>query len=79
MTPLESRVFEVEVEDIWFVPQDELDSYRHQVDVDASRLKDTDYAATANDIAKSIGERLVLTRRGPEYEPNRAVASVGIH
>jgi hypothetical protein len=58
LAPQETRLFEVEVEDIWFVDQHELDSLRKQAEVGDSRLKDTAYAAAAHEIVASITERL---------------------
>jgi hypothetical protein len=58
LNPLESRLFEVEVEDIWFVPGEDMDSLRKQAEVSVERLKETDYYQAAGMIATGIYERL---------------------
>ncbi|MGE5280051.1 MAG: hypothetical protein ACM3L6_04830, partial [Deltaproteobacteria bacterium] len=58
LAPLESRLFEVEVEDIWFVDKNELASLRKQTEVALERLKNTDYFEAARLIGAQITERL---------------------
>jgi hypothetical protein len=58
LNPMESRLFEVEVEDIWFVPKNDLDSLRGQSEAIVGRLKDSDYYDAAQTIAGSIYTRL---------------------
>jgi len=58
LAPLESRLFEVEVEDIWFVDKNELLSLRKQAEIAVNRLKETDYFEAARLIGARISERL---------------------
>jgi len=58
LAPRESRLFEVEVEDIWFVDQKEVASLKQQANIAVERLKDTDYFESARLIGARITERL---------------------
>jgi hypothetical protein len=50
----ESRVFDVEVEDIWVIPDATFADVRKQVESAATRLKNTDFAARAEELAKTV-------------------------
>jgi len=58
LAPLESRLFEVEVEDIWFVDGKEMASLKKQADIAVEHLKDTEYFEAARLIGAQINERL---------------------
>ncbi len=58
LAPTEVRVFEVEVEDVWLVPQKELDGLKTQTDSILSRIKDSEYYVKAKEIADTIYSRL---------------------
>jgi hypothetical protein len=58
LKPKESRVFEVEVKDVWFVPQGQIDDFRKHSRLVLSRLKGSTYYETAQGLATSIDESL---------------------
>ncbi len=58
LIPSEVRAFEIEVEDIWFVPQETLNDLRDRTSGIAERLKGTEYAQKADEIARDIYTRL---------------------
>ena len=66
LNPKETRVFEVTLRDLWFVPQKEVDSLRDYTKLVMGRLEKSDYARTAKGMADSILERL----QGIETEEN---------
>jgi hypothetical protein len=50
----EARVFDVEVEDIWIIPDATFADVRKQVESAAARLKNSDFAARAEELAKTV-------------------------
>jgi hypothetical protein len=58
LAPSEVRVFEVEVNDIWVVPQNQLDDLKQRTESIMSRLEKTEYYAKGKEIADSIYPRL---------------------
>jgi len=58
LQPKETRVFEVRVRDVWFVPQPELDSLAKYTELLLGRLKETEYFPTAKELAATITNRL---------------------
>jgi hypothetical protein len=58
LAPSEIRVFEVEVNDIWIIPENTLDDLRKRVDSILSRLENTPYYARGKEIADTIYPRL---------------------
>ena len=51
LAPSEVRVFEVEVEDVWIVPEQELNELRARTNSVLNRSKDTDYYPQIKEIA----------------------------
>ncbi|MFA5157334.1 MAG: Ser-Thr-rich GPI-anchored membrane family protein [Candidatus Omnitrophota bacterium] len=58
LAPSEVRSFQVEVEDIWFIPKNNLDDMRERTDTIMAKLENTDYYVRAKEIADSIYIRL---------------------
>jgi hypothetical protein len=58
LAPKETRVFEVVVRDLWFVPQEKLDHLKNYTGIVLSRLQKTEYLDSAKQLADSIGTRL---------------------
>ncbi|MFC1631215.1 GPI anchored serine-threonine rich family protein, partial [Candidatus Omnitrophota bacterium] len=58
LAPQETRVFDVEVEDIWMVPDDEMGELRTRASRVTEQLKDSDYYQKAADLTESINLRL---------------------
>ena len=58
LAPKETRVFQVSVRDVWFIPQAQLDSLKEYTNLLMGRLAKSDYAATAKQLGDSIHERL---------------------
>lgn len=60
LAPKETRVFEVIVKDLWFVPEKKINDLRSYTGVLMKRLEKTEYADTAKQAADSIYSRLDL-------------------
>lgn len=58
LEPKETRVFEVRVNDVWYVPGEELNGLRNYTGLLLSRIEGTEYYETASDLAQSIYVRL---------------------
>jgi len=58
LAPAEVRIFEVEVEDIWMVPEHKLADLRKRTNEILTRLEKTEHYAQAKDIANTIYPRL---------------------
>jgi hypothetical protein len=58
LSPTEVRVFEVEVNDIWFIPDNSLKEVRERVNSIMQYLEKTEYYARAKEIADTIEPRL---------------------
>jgi hypothetical protein len=58
LAPSEVRIFEVEVEDVWLVPDKELNGIKTQADSILGRIKDSEYYLKAKEIADTIYPRL---------------------
>jgi hypothetical protein len=58
LTPAQSRVFEVEVKDVWIIPDEKLLNLNKYTESILERLKDTEYYANASKVADSIYKRL---------------------
>lgn len=58
LAPKETRIFSVIVKDLWFVPQDQLASLKDYTGLLLGKLKDTEYAPSAKQLADSILQRL---------------------
>jgi len=54
LQPGESRVFDVEVEDIWLIADSAFADLRKQVEAAAGRMKNTDFAARADELARTV-------------------------
>lgn len=54
LDPQASAVFEVEIEDIWLVGQDELDGLERKTDALVSELRDTQYGEIALEVQRNI-------------------------
>lgn len=58
LAPKETRVFEVVVQDLWFVPEERLGSLRKYTQIVLGKLKGTEYKDSATDLANTIFMRL---------------------
>ena len=58
LAPTETRVFEVVVKDLWFVPQEKMDNLKNYTQMVLGRLEKTQYADSAHKMADSIFARL---------------------
>ncbi|MBI4357688.1 MAG: hypothetical protein HY584_00155, partial [Candidatus Omnitrophica bacterium] len=58
LAPKETRVFQVELEDVWFVSDELLDTLRKQTEHIVDRLKETEYFEPAKVVADTIYGRL---------------------
>ncbi|MFH1800513.1 MAG: hypothetical protein ABH891_06685 [Candidatus Omnitrophota bacterium] len=58
LQPKETRVFEVELKDIWFIPEETLNGLKVQTDKIMERLKETPYFDQAKIVADTIYGRL---------------------
>jgi hypothetical protein len=58
LAPKETRVFQVSVRDVWFVPQPELDGLKNYTAMLLGRLAKSEYAVTAKQLGDTVIERL---------------------
>lgn len=58
LAPKKTRVFEVILRDVWFIPQEDLDSLKDYTKLILGKLKDTEYYNTAKPMADTIVQRL---------------------
>ena len=58
LAPKQTRVFEVVVNDVWFIPDPELDGLTRQSELILGRLEGTEYEEAAKPLGQSITERL---------------------
>lgn len=71
LAPRESVLVEIELEDVWKIPQDELASIRSEADKVVKLLQDTDYVDRANYLRGSIMTKLdEIEHRQEVVNPN---------
>lgn len=58
LAPKESRVFEVTVRDLWFVPGEQLGHLKQYTGILLEKLKDTEYADSARQLGATVTRRL---------------------
>ncbi|MFH0838748.1 MAG: Ser-Thr-rich GPI-anchored membrane family protein [Candidatus Omnitrophota bacterium] len=68
LTPGEIRIFEVEVEDVWFVREGEVSDLKNRIDSIMSRLENTEYYEKAKEIAEPLYPQLneIVTSQNDE-------------
>jgi|GEM_PF-6435199 len=79
LKPKEIRVFEIEIDDIWMIPKDSLDSYRTQTQHIMQRLQNTEYLPQAEKVAKTIFKRLDEIGVSQADESVNKELHIGIH
>jgi hypothetical protein len=82
LAPGELRVFEVEVNDVWVIPQNKLDDLRRRTDIIMShfeRLDNQEYYPTAKGIADTIISRLNEIANSQNDESVSRTQHVGIY
>ncbi len=58
LAPKETKIFQVTVKDVWFVPEVQLDLLKEQTNRLLARLAGSEYAEAGNKLAQSILERI---------------------
>ena len=58
LSPKQTKVFEIVVRDVWFIPPPEIKALRSHTDIVVQRLQGTDYADAAKQLGQSIVDRL---------------------
>jgi hypothetical protein len=58
LNPKQTRVFQVVVRDIWFIPEGQLQALKAQTDLVVKRLEKSEHYAVAKQLAESIHSRL---------------------
>ena len=68
LTPKQTKVFEIVVKDVWFIPDAELDGLKGHTKLLLSRLENSEYYPFAQQLGGSIIERLegIQTMQGDE-------------
>jgi len=79
LAPKEVRVFQVELDDIWFIKQDVMDTLRQQTEHIMDRLKNTDYYDKANLVAQTIYGRLAKINASQVDESVNKELHIGIY
>ncbi|MFA5099641.1 MAG: hypothetical protein WC547_02015 [Candidatus Omnitrophota bacterium] len=75
----ESRVFDVEVEDIWIIPDSTFVEVRKQVESAATRLKNTDFAARAEELAQTVPGLIEEMQKGQLDEGISREQHIGLY
>lgn len=68
LAPKQTRVFEVIVRDVWFIPETALDGLKSHTELIVSRLEKSDYYASAKELGSSIFSRLEEIKKIQEDE-----------
>lgn len=71
LQPAEVKVFELEIKDVWLVPEENIADLRNRTDSILAKLEDTEYYFKAKEIADTIYPRLT------EIETSQSDDSVG--
>ncbi|MFH1190245.1 MAG: hypothetical protein V1682_06095 [Candidatus Omnitrophota bacterium] len=79
LAPAEVRVFEVHVEDVWMVPEDNLTELKTRTDSILAKLEKTDYYGQAKAIADIIYPRLDEIRRSQADENVSRETHIGVY
>jgi hypothetical protein len=79
LSPGELRVFQVEVQDVWIVPEVKLMELKTRIDNILVRLEKTDYYPLAKGIADSVYERLEGIRKTQSDETISQQQHIGVY
>jgi hypothetical protein len=79
LNPGELRVFQVEVQDVWIVPEVKLTELKTRIDNILVRLEKTDYYPLAKGIADSVYERLEGIRKTQSDETISQQQHIGVY
>lgn len=79
LAPRETRVFEVTIKDVWFVPEDELKSLRSYTGILLDKLKDSEFFESANQLAKTILQELTDIEQVQNDETLSRKARIGAY
>ncbi|MFH1867392.1 MAG: hypothetical protein ABH843_00350, partial [Candidatus Omnitrophota bacterium] len=79
LKPTEVKVFEIEIDDIWVLPNDKLSDVTNQVDSIITQLEGTEYYTQAKAIADSINARITDIRASQADESVSRQRHIGIY
>ena len=79
LAPKQTRVFEVIVRDLWYVPEEEVTSLKDYTGLLLGKLKETEYAASAKQMAESVLQRLTDIERTQNDEAIGRKARIGAY
>jgi hypothetical protein len=79
LAPTEVRSFDVEIKDVWIVPNDKLEQIAEQVDSIMTHFENTEYYTVGKEIADSIYQRLEEIRASQVNEAVSRQQHIGIY
>ena len=78
LAPSETKTFEIVIDDIWVVQEDQINQLKTKAERLVKELAGSNYAASAETVAKSVNERLdtiVATQTNPNVTRQQHIAS----
>ena len=79
LKPKETRTYQVEIKDVWIIPEERLDALRDQTEMTVQRLEGTEYYESAQKLAKTIYNSLDTIARTQNDETVSSKAHIGIY
>jgi flagellar basal body-associated protein FliL len=79
LKPKEVRVFDVEIKDVWLVPQSELDSLKEQTEFVLKRFENNEYREAAQKLADAIYSALGVVARTQYDETLSSKSHIGVY
>ena len=79
LAPKETRVFQVTVKDVWFVPDDQLDSLKEYTQILLNKLKGSQYEESSSKVAETIFQRIDEIKKMQEDETISRKARIGAY
>jgi len=79
LAPSEVRAFEVEVRDVWLIPERQLNDLNNRTEVIMAHLSVTEYAEKAQEIADSVYKRLKDVKASQEDDTVSSTRHIGIY
>ena len=79
LNPRETKLFEVEIEDVWRISESELKSVTRRTDRILAQLEDTDYYAEAASMVDTIYERIDEVKEGQNDDAISRESHIGLY
>jgi len=79
LEPKQTRVFEIEVKDVWYIPQQSLEEFKHQTEFVLDRLKGSDFYEDAQRLADTIYHSLGIIEETQNDETISRKRHIGVY